>query len=63
MMQPPATGTAERPLLISLILKDIYRNNCSGFAGGDQGGIVSETKVLPKPEDSWLRDSAFLLFL
>lgn len=46
MMEPPASGTPNRALLI---IEDINRDYLTRLAGGDQGWIIRQAKVLPEP--------------
>ena len=46
MMEPPATGTPNRALLI---IEDINRDYLTRLAGGDQRWIIRQAKVLPEP--------------
>ena len=46
-MQPPATGTPDRVLLVSIV--DINRDYLTRLAGGDQGWIICEPQVLSEP--------------
>lgn len=47
IMQPPAAGTPNRVLLVSIV--DINRDYLARLAGGDQGWVIRQAQILSEP--------------